>query len=84
MKTKAAKPVRQKRKIFLLPLDRARCIALTFGKYSKYEMDEEGNVKKDAADQPILHPKFEQDWCFAYGESDWMGRQIFYCSTGKC
>lgn len=47
------------------------------GKYPKYEMDAEGNVKKDAADQPILHPKSEQDWCFAYGESDWMAGTSF-------
>ncbi|MDF3012889.1 MAG: hypothetical protein K0Q78_1093 [Cellvibrio sp.] len=47
------------------------------GKYPKYEMDDEGNVKKDAADQPILHPKSEQDWCFAYGESEWMAGKLF-------
>jgi hypothetical protein len=43
------------------------------GKYPKYDLDADGEVKKDAQGNPILHPKSEQDWCFAYGEQEWIG-----------
>jgi hypothetical protein len=42
------------------------------GKWPKYETDDEGNIKTDVSGQPILHSKSEQDWCFAYGEGEWM------------
>jgi hypothetical protein len=42
------------------------------GKYPKYELNADGTTKTDAQGNPVLHPKSEQDWCFAYGEQEWM------------
>ncbi len=46
-------------------------------------LDEQGNqVEIDGVKQTIANPKAGQDWCFAYGENEWLNPDEF-TSAGK-